>query len=1033
MPVVLSEVTKRRVDAVEGHAVGEEFSELHAQGSPGDVVAVGMRLAVAVDFPPEGFPLVPGEARHVDGEIEPVARLPHGGADADEPRREGVALLAVVKVERRLEVACRTQNEALSRRAGRPREARRPDLRGALCEGSGQRGGQSREVRSPGETKRRFSLKVHPGVDAHGSGPRKGGEDGRESGGGGEPCEVRRPRPSVDVDDDVVLFRAHGHARRARRGPSLDGRGRVDAFFRDDERSDRVFERRQSVTVVEVRLLQIGRHLHAGALGMRERNGEAEPHVDRSRTVRFREGAAEKAREHGGFVEVAKGVLGVAADAPVDEQRDGRGGKGGNFHPHVRRVQIPRFGLAARDQHALALEEEIRLDVREDRPLGSGLLSLHRQKVERAARDVAADAEKSVLAVRPGIVRETSFEVPVARGGAALENAALEPVERTFAHDARQVVPHGRTVRPEDLPRELHGSRNVVVKGPGARARHGRLAVFGAQIPKVDRPVFALGDERFERKLVKAHRLAAKDLGKAQRRVAARKRHANGTVLFARREGAREIAKTRTVRVVFDAEPFKFQRNRPVGKHREVAPARRAEVANAARETVFPELRAHVVGNRKRGPDRREKPDVEHGGADVDFDGLPRGVRPAQKRELPRAPLPALGRLQPQAFEGKGLRAGVRVEGVVHAGFGAAKIEGREVVAQTKPHVSGRKVREERTDFALIKIAPNAHASFARREVVAKTEPTGDLSHVRALEVRVGARRPGLRTGRVGEEALVDLEAKRKIVRALAAHEGAVKTASPGEKFVLKAEVKVFDPNGREIGTAKVLIGDGAVDQRELTLREKLGERRDFFGHFRLVAIAREFGEREHEARKVDGLFVETPHREGRLIDDQFAKARRPVPEGGPGKFRADVRDEKGVGAVRAGKAQRFDFDSRPEVVKVELKALRFDLRARRFGNGRRDAPAQFVGVGRDVPPHAEEKEPQREVDDHERPPEPARTLEKGSVARAVTAVDDITAFEVGHAPTRLGWKRAKRIVVLRRGSSEEVAGNGRRPKRKKS
>ena len=120
-------------------------------------------------------------------------------------------------------------------------------------------------------------------------------------------------------------------------------------------------------------------------------------------------------------------------------------------------------------------------------------------------------------------------------------------------------------------------------------------------------------------------------------------------------------------------------------------------------------------------------------------------------------------------------------------------------------------------------------------------------------------------------------------------------------------------------------------------------------------------------------------------------------------------------------------------IVKGERKALRADLRARRFGNGRRDAPAQFVGVGRDVPPHAEEKEPQREVDDHERPPEPASTLEKGSVARAVTAVDDITAFEVGHAPTRLGWKRAKRIVVLRRGSSEEVAGNGRRPKRKKS
>ena len=337
-----------------------------------------MRLAVAVDFPPEGFPLVPGEARHVDGEIEPVARLPHGGADAHEARGEGVALLAVVKVERRLEVTGRTHDKTLSRRTGRPRETRRPDFRGALCKGCRQSGSEPGEVRASGNAKRRLSLKIHPGVDANGRGARKGGEDGGESGVGGEPCEVRRTRPTVDVDYDVVLFRANGDAHRARLGPPLDGRGRVDALFRDDERSDRVFERRKTVPVGEVRLLQIGRHLHAGSLGVRKRNGEAEPHVDRSRAGRLREGAAENAREHGRFVEVAKGVLGVAADAPVDEQRDGRGGKGGNFHPHVRRVQIPRFGLAARDQHALALEEEIRLDVREDRPLGSGLLALRR-------------------------------------------------------------------------------------------------------------------------------------------------------------------------------------------------------------------------------------------------------------------------------------------------------------------------------------------------------------------------------------------------------------------------------------------------------------------------------------------------------------------------------------------------------------------------------------------------------------------------------------------------------------------------------
>ena len=76
VPIVLSEVTKRRVYVVDGHAVGEEFRHLHAQGPPGNPVAVGMRLAVAVDFPPIGLPLVPGEARHVDGEVEPTPTKP---------------------------------------------------------------------------------------------------------------------------------------------------------------------------------------------------------------------------------------------------------------------------------------------------------------------------------------------------------------------------------------------------------------------------------------------------------------------------------------------------------------------------------------------------------------------------------------------------------------------------------------------------------------------------------------------------------------------------------------------------------------------------------------------------------------------------------------------------------------------------------------------------------------------------------------------------------------------------------------------
>ena len=162
-------------------------------------------------------------------------------------------------------------------------------------------------------------------------------------------------------------------------------------------------------------------------------------------------------------------------------------------------------------------------------------------------------------------------------------------------------------------------------------------------------------------------------------------------------------------------------------------------------------MRAHVVGNRKRGADRGEKSDVEQGGADIDFDGLARGVRLAAKRQLPRTPLPTLGRLQTQGFERERLRARVRVEGIVETRIRPPQIEGRQIVSEAQTNVSGREVRKERADFALIKVAPNAHASFARREVVAQTQATGDLSHVRALEVRVGACRPGLRTGRVGE------------------------------------------------------------------------------------------------------------------------------------------------------------------------------------------------------------------------------------------------------------------------------------------
>jgi hypothetical protein len=74
------------------------------------------------------------------------------------------------------------------------------------------------------------------------------------------------------------------------------------------------------------------------------------------------------------------------------------------------------------------------------------------------------------------------------------------------------------------------------------------------------------------------------------------------------------------------------------------------------------------------------------------------------------------------------------------------------------------------------------------------------------------------------------LKTKGKIVRAFAAHNGAVETASPGEQFVLKPKIEVFDPNGGDVGTTEILIGDGAVDERELPLCEKLRKRRNFFG-----------------------------------------------------------------------------------------------------------------------------------------------------------------------------------------------------------
>ena len=252
-----------------------------------------------------------------------------------------------------------------------------------------------------------------------------------------------------------------------------------------------------------------------------------------------------------------------------------------------------------------------------------------------------------------------------------------------------------------------------------------------------------------------------------------------------------------------------------------------ADVLQVALGGVCGHEGVHGVVKRKLGNEGDERADVEARDGDGTVGDLARAVGPDRDRGVGGLEAATVGRHEVQLPYAEGLFGAIAERAVVvEARFEPGKLQGLEIVRELSVDVEQSDVGRGARDAAVRKARPDLGGARTRGHELREARAREKLRDVGVREAHVGLSLPGQRVRRVREDVAVDAghggEAFALLVRTLLGADvsGAVDGDSPVEKRLLEDDVSVHDADFGGAGAVAVVIGDGAVDELELLLRE---------------------------------------------------------------------------------------------------------------------------------------------------------------------------------------------------------------------
>ena len=141
----------------------------------------------------------------------------------------------------------------------------------------------------------------------------------------------------------------------------------------------------------------------------------------------------------------------------------------GDLGAHLAQLDAEALAALARDQHALAREQQLAVDVVDLGP-GGGIAQL-------GLLELAAHLEEALLAIAERKIPEVAAQSQRGVGGLAADDRAAQPVAHVLADHQRHVAPNGLATATRQAGLHVDPPRALLQRAPGAAGFAGRIAV----------------------------------------------------------------------------------------------------------------------------------------------------------------------------------------------------------------------------------------------------------------------------------------------------------------------------------------------------------------------------------------------------------------------------------------------------------------------------------------------------------------------------------------------------------------------------